>query len=246
MRHFSIFLLALVCVAGSAIRPRGKHRQTHPQKVVATVTLDQPGTHPFHLKAILAPSRDSDKDSGRRGTVEIWWKSPGEWRREVSCPLFHQIQIVSGGQVWQKNDGDYFPEWLREIAEALIHPVPLSPALYAQMDSGEVRQLPRFGITHLSWSILSSNGEVQKGIGAGIELNDNTGLLFTAGGFGFGGLFHDYQSFHGRQVARTVANGSPEVTAKVITLENLGAGSGRLVHSGSERRPASHPDRVSR
>ena len=220
MRRILLLMLAL-SVAVCATAARSEEIVKRVQKAVASSTLDQPGTHPFHLKAILAPSLDRDKDSGRTGTVEFWWKAPGEWRREVICPQFHQIQIVSGGQTWQKNDGDYFPNWLREVADALVRPVPLSQELYAQMDSGEVRQLPRFGITHVSWAIVSSNGEVQKGLGAGIELNDTTSQLFTANGFGFDGLFHDYQSFHGRQIARTVSSGSPEVTAKITTLEDL-------------------------
>ena len=33
------------------------------------------GTKPFHLKAVLAPSFERDKDSGRTGEVEIWWQS---------------------------------------------------------------------------------------------------------------------------------------------------------------------------
>lgn len=220
MPRILLFLLGL-SVAVCSTTAHSEDIVKRVQKAVTISTLDQPGTHPFHLKAVLAPSLDRDNDSGRNGTVEIWWKAPGEWRREVSCPQFHQVQIVSGGQTWQKNDGDYFPNWLREVADALIRPVPLSPALYAQMDSGEVKDLVRFGITNVSWAIMSSNGEVQKGLGAGIELNDNTGLLFTAGGFGFNGLFHDYKGFHGRQIARTVASGSPEVTARVITLEDL-------------------------
>jgi hypothetical protein len=222
MPRILYFLLAL-SVAACSTAAHAQDINKRVQKAVAISTLDQPGTHPFHLKAILAPSLDRDKDSGRTGSVEIWWKAPDEWRREVSCPQFHQLQIISGSQTWQKNDGDYFPNWLRTVADALILPVPLSPALYAQMDSGEVKDLARFGITHVSWAIMSSNGEVQKGLGAGIELNDNTGLLFTANGMGFDGLFHDYKGFHNRQVARTVSSGSPEVTAKVVTLEDLGS-----------------------
>jgi hypothetical protein len=96
------------------------------KKAVERNTLDQPGMKPFHLKAILAPSFDRDKASARSGEVEIWWVGPDKWRREVRSPEFHQIEIVNGGKVWQKNDGDYFPEWLRETAVALVKPVPES------------------------------------------------------------------------------------------------------------------------
>lgn len=189
------------------------------KKAVELSTLDQPGTHPFHLKADLAPSFERDKDSGRTGEVEIWWTSPSHWRREVRCPNFHQVQIIDGTQVWQQNDGDYNPEWLREISNTLVRPIPLSDEILAQVRSAEVKQLR--GTTYLSWSLMSSNGDVQKGMGAGISFTDQTGLLFTANGFGWGGWFRDYKTFHNRQVPRTISSGTPEVTAKIVVLEDL-------------------------
>lgn len=190
------------------------------RKAAEMSTLNQPGASPFHLKAVLTPSLDRDKDTGRTGEVEMWWRSPSQWRREVRCPEFHQIQIVDGTHVWQKSEGDYFPEWLREISAALIEPVPLSKDLQDQVRSADVRHL--MGNTYLSWALMSSNGNAQKGMGAGISLSDRTGLFFTAKGFGWGGWFRDYKTFHGRQVALTVSNGDPEVTAKVTILEDLG------------------------
>jgi hypothetical protein len=190
------------------------------QKALEQCTLDQSGTPPFHLKATLAPSHERDNDSGRTGEVEIWWKSPDQWRREVRSPEFHQVQIVGGAHIWQKNEGDYFPEWLRETADALIRPVPPSGEVLDQMRGGEIKHL--MGGTHLSWAIPSSNGQVQKTMGAGISIRDDSGFLFTTSGFGFGGEFKDYAKFHNRMVARTVNVGSPQVTAKVVTLEDLG------------------------
>src|ERR1700733_11702590 len=92
------------------------------RKAVERSTLDQPGTKPFHLRAVLAPSFDRDKESHRTGEVEFWWASPTRWRREVRSPEFQQIEVVDGGRDWQKNEGDYFPEWLRVIAVALVKP----------------------------------------------------------------------------------------------------------------------------
>ena len=86
------------------------------KKAVEKITLDQPGTKPFHLKAAYTPSFERDKESHRTGDVEIWWESPTRWRREVRSPEFHQIVIVDGARQLQKNEGDYFPEWRRELA----------------------------------------------------------------------------------------------------------------------------------
>jgi len=182
-------------------------------------TLNQPGTKPFHLKAVLAPSLERDRGSNRTGEVDIWWVSPTQWRREVRSPEFHQIAIVNGGREWQKNDGDYFPEWLRETTVALIEPVPSLDQVLQQVKDAEKRSMA--GSTYFTWTMMSTDGKVQKGMGASLAVTESTGLLFYGGGLEWGGLYKDYENFHGRMVARTVSAGSPEVTAKVTTLEDL-------------------------
>lgn len=189
------------------------------KKAVAESTLAQPGTKPFHLVATLAPSQERDSGSGRTGRVEIWWESPTKWRREVSCPIFHQVEVVDGEQIWQKNDGDYFPDWLRQIATELIEPVPNLQEVLVEMDTGEVKDM--FGSTYIQWMIPSTNGETKATMGATVALTDSTGLLFYGGGFGWGAIFHEYRKFNGRMVAMKVGAGTPEVTATVTTLENL-------------------------
>jgi hypothetical protein len=192
------------------------------RKAVERSTLNQVGTKPFHLKAVLAPTRGADNDSGRTGEVEIWWASPTQWKREVRSPEFHQIDVVNGAQEWQKNEGDYFPEWLREISVALIEPVPAASVdeVLQQVQNADVKRM--FGSTYFSWAMMSTDGNVKKGMGASIAITDSTGLLFYGGELGWFAGFADYKSFHGRMVARTVTGGGdPEVTAKVTTLEDL-------------------------
>lgn len=78
------------------------------------------------------------------------------------------------------------------------------------------------GTTHLSWMIESTNGDIKSTMGAGLSIMDKTGLLQYGSGFGWSGGFQDYKDFHGLMVARTVSAGSPEVAARVTTLEDLG------------------------
>ena len=191
------------------------------KKAVESCTLDQPGTQPFHLKAEYAPSRERDNASNRTGEIEIWWESPTKWRREVRSPDFHQILIVNGEQQWQKNDGDYFPEWLRELAVAIVRPVSLPmDVLLQRVKTAEVRHL--MGQTNINWDPSSGPGDAQsKGKGY-LALMDQTGRLFYTGGLGWSGQYHDYKKFHDRMVAYTVASGYVEVTAKVSVLEDLG------------------------
>jgi hypothetical protein len=189
------------------------------KKAIEHVTLDQPGTKPFHLKAVVAPSFARDKDSGRTGEIEIWWQSPTRWRREVRSPEFHQVEIVDGSHDWQKSDGDFFPEWLREIAVELIRPVPPLDQVLEQVKTAEVK--PMMDQINIQWITPTGTAEVRNIRRSGVALNANTGELLYAYGFGWGGGFKDYQNFHGRKVARNVSWGSPEVTAKVTTLEDL-------------------------
>jgi Gram-negative bacterial TonB protein C-terminal len=224
MRKFPYAVFTLIMMGASLGLGRCEDLAGRVKKAVAKSTLDQPGTRPFHLKADLAPSLQRDSASGRTGTVEIWWKSPTEWRRKVNCPIFHQIEVVNGGHVWQKNDGDYFPEWLQETSVELIDPLPKLQYALDQIDRADIKHL--MGSTYIEWMIPSSDGKVHSWIGATVALTDSTGLLFYDGAFGWGGLFHDYKNFHGRMVARKVSVGTPEVTAIATVLEPLKETSG--------------------
>jgi hypothetical protein len=89
----------------------------------------------------LAPSFERDQDSGRTSEVEIWWASPDQWRREIRSPDFHRIEIINAGKDWQKNKGDYFPDWLRETAVELINPVPPLNEVLGHVKDAEVKRL---------------------------------------------------------------------------------------------------------
>jgi hypothetical protein len=151
------------------------------RKAIERSTLDQPGTKPFHLKATLAPSFERDRDSNRTGSVEIWWSSPTQWKRDLTVPGFHLVEIADGPRHWQHAEGDYFPEWLREISTAIIQPVPNRDQVLAQIKTAEVRSI--LGSTYFSWMEFGANGDTHKAMGAGITLTDNSGLLAYGGGF---------------------------------------------------------------
>ncbi len=194
------------------------------RKAVEKSTLDQPGTKPFHLKAVIVPVRVDAPDANEKtGTVEIWWVSPTTWRREIKSPQFSQVEIVDGGKDWQKNDGNFFPEWLRESAVALVRPVPDMDKVLQQVKGAEVRQ--SYGVTHYSWGTIGSDGTVSKAIGAGIDVRLD-GLLQGGSGIGWSAYFsmppgsHDpFYDFHGRQVGRRVE--VADVAATVTVLEDL-------------------------
>lgn len=218
----SVAIFALLSISCHAENPDHAIK-----KAVEHSTLDQPGTKPFHLRATVAPSFDRDKDSGRIGSVEVWWQSPTRWKREIRSPEFHQVEIVDGDRDWQKNDGHYFPEWLRQTAIELIKPVPPLDEVLEHAKSAEVRNLrnpihPAYSQLNVNWVTNTGTPEVHNISRSYVSLQDSTGLLLYAGGLGWGGEFDDYADFHGRMIARTVKVGSIQVTAKITVLEDLG------------------------
>lgn len=221
-RPILVIISALCVCLLSPTGSRAEDLAKQVRKAVEKSTLDQPGTRPFHIKATFTPSFERDKSSNRVGEIEIWWDSPTVWRREVRSPEFHQIAIQNGVRQWQKNDGDYFPEWLRELATAIIQPVPLpDSALEKRVKAAEVRR--SIGQTNVDWEESTGFADQQENGKGYVALSDKTGLLLYAGGPGFGGLYHDFKDFHGRMIATTVASGYVEVTAKVNVLEDLGS-----------------------
>ena len=207
------------------------------KKAVERSTLNQPGTSPFHLKAVFAPQRPDGQASNRSGEVELWWASPTQYRREIRTPEFQQIEVMNDGREWQKTEGDYFPESLRELSVALIEPVPNLADVLKQVEDADVKKL--FGATHYSWMISSTNGEIQGTMGAGLAINDSTGLLQFGSGFGWSAEFSDYRKFHGRMVARTISSGSLPLVAKIIVLEDLDAVPGNFFDAGASGGDAS-------
>lgn len=191
------------------------------KKVAEKSTLNREGTKPFHLKATLAPSFERDKDSGRTGEVEIWWVSPKEWKQELHSPGFHQIEIVNGDRDWQKNDGDFFPEWLREIAVEVISPIPPLNEVLARVRKAESRQiLNQLNVDWITQTGTAETPNIRRGYIA-IDPRDDT--ISYAGDFGWHGSFKDYRKFHNRLVAHSVSSGTPEVTATITTLEDFEA-----------------------
>jgi hypothetical protein len=84
-------IFALAVLSGLSSLCFAKDDAGRVKKIVERSTLNQPVTKPFHLKAVIAPSRESDQGSNRTGEAELWRASPTKWRREVRSPEFHHL-----------------------------------------------------------------------------------------------------------------------------------------------------------
>ena len=213
--NLSKLLLAALLAASAPLSLAATEPADSIRKTVQRSTLNQPGTKPFHLLATIAPSRPDNSPSDLTGEIEIWWKSPVEWRRQIRTPEFRQTLVVRGSQSWQNTDGDYFPEWLRELAVALVNPVPDVAQTIRDATDGDTQRL--LGNVYYTWMIMSSNGAIQKGLGATVAINSKSGLLLYAGGNAWGGAYSNYENFHGRMVARAVEWSIAKATVTSLT-----------------------------
>ena len=177
--------------------------------------------------------------------------SPTQWRREVRTTGFHQILVVNGSDRWQKDEGEYFPEWLRELAIALVRPVPVSATVLRQWISsaqitereGAVDNGYRHTLqTNVEWDIHGGDETHAKSSSSLVLRSESAFLassrLSLAAGPGWGGFFTDVKDFQGKPIARTVSVIEPRTTATIKVLEELTApAAGLFDTSAPDRSP---------
>ena len=179
---------------------------------------------PFHVR--LSVTEPENPKSPYQGTVEEWWSSPEQWRREVTDKDgLHQTIVVSGGSKSEKDEGDYLPLWLRHFVTALLDPVP-NAGLYKRSNAViEQITLPN-GMK--SDACLRS----QSKIGVGERATDAfSSICFEKEGRikdfispRYAMEFQDYKSFGKKQIARKfVEDPEPGTTlvGQVLVLEDL-------------------------
>lgn len=190
-----------------------------PQLAIQKSQLTLPGSAPFHLTATVLNPKDPS-DHAHTARIEEFWVSPQKWRRKVTTPDFSQLLIVNGGRVHEEITGDYYPNWLRSLVNALFDPgAPLQGVDLTQSDDNPVRNTKqvcrRFatavGIAPVSNDVFSSY----------CFLN---GLLDHIGLPGYRAAYTNYARFSGKQVARTIheyLDRELQPEARVIELSAL-------------------------
>ena len=92
-------------------------------KAIAKSALTGPDARPFHIR--INVSEPENPQSPYQGTIEEWWQSADQWRREVTDKEgMHQTIVVTGGQKTEKDEGDYFPLWMRSFVTGAFDLVP--------------------------------------------------------------------------------------------------------------------------
>jgi hypothetical protein len=163
----------------------------------------------FHLKVLV--SEPENKQSPYQGTIEEWWNSPEKWRREVVVKGgMRQTIVFVDGKKTEKDEGDYFPLWMRDFEMAVVEPLPdLAPWKATGMTIDQV--------TMPNGARSDACARAQSKLGTGDRATDAFSVLcFDPGGRlksfvtpRFSMEFNDYRKFGDKQVARHLVD-SPE------------------------------------
>jgi hypothetical protein len=214
-RHRLLCLIWLFCSFSSAAFAQDEKRipfSQAAQNAVQRSQLTLPGSAPFHLKAHIADAANADP--AYTAEIEEQWVSPIKWRRTIKAAGFSQTLIVDGGKVSERDKGDYYPFWLRDLVTAIFDPLPM------------LAQLKRINSPlEIPTDSPDSNACMQIGIPSGTATLKNTlnyafcfqggpGLLQDVVTPGFRAHFQDYKPFKGKSVAHNIVF-SPEPATRI-------------------------------
>jgi len=194
---------------------------------------------PFHLKVHLFES--TNPSSPYHADIEEYWASPVQWRRSIDAPEFKQTLIAGGGQISERNTGDYYPLWLKSFITALFDPIPKADQ-WNKLDA-KITQ-----ITLPNGQRSDACARMKHKIGSDMVNNDafanvcfdGAGLLKFVGSPGYSMEFHDYQHFGKKMIARRYQDDpepGTELVANVVLLEELGNPDASLFSIGQSNPP---------
>lgn len=172
------------------------------EKALSEGSLTYGDARPFHIRVSI--TEPENPQSPYQGAVEVWWISATQWRREVTDKDgLHQTIVMVGGSKTEKDEGDYFPLWLRNFETAILDPVPHANVWKAIGASIEQMTLP-------DGRTSDACARAQSKIGIGDRATDAfSSVCFDREGrlklvvtprIGMG--FSDYKAFGKKKVAR--------------------------------------------
>ncbi len=193
-------------------------------KALATDSLTGEGSRPFHIRVTV--SEPENPQSPYQGSIEEWWSSPTKWRREVTVKGgMHQTIVVAAGKKSEKDEGDYFPLWLRNFVTGLFDPVPNTSAWKASGATIETTKLPNAYNSDTCVRIKSKIGTGNRATdGYSIICFDAQGRLASVVSPRYSMSFNHYRDFGKKQIACAlgdVPEPGTEIAGDVLQLEDL-------------------------
>jgi hypothetical protein len=178
---------------------------------------------PFHVR--VSVTEPENPQSPYQGTFEEWWVSSTQWRREVTDKDgLRQTIVMAGGSKTERDEGDYFPLWLRNFQSAILDPIPNLNQWKATGASIEQMTLPDGRKSDACARAQSKIGMGDRATDAFSNVCfDGDGRLKFVGSPRCGMEFHDYKAFGQKQIARKyVEDPEPGTTlvGQVVLLED--------------------------
>lgn len=207
--RFSVFCPGLIAAMtfALAIQTQGQIKRTEIplgdtlRKALAQSSLTGEGAQPFHLRVVV--SEPENPQSPYQGTIEEWWRSGTEWRRVVtSKDGMRQTIVMANGVESERDEGDYFPLWLRNFVTALFDPVPNAETLETNTAVIEQTTLPNGNKTDACVRTQAKIGSDEHP--STVYFNvcfDNKGRLKFVGSPRYDMSFGDYRQVGARQIA---------------------------------------------
>lgn len=191
---------------------------------LAKSSLTGEGARPFHVR--VSVSEPENPQSPYQGSMEEWWASPDQWRLEASSKDgMHQTVVVTGGKKTEKDEGVYFPLWLRMFVNAVNDPIPNAQSWTASGIAIEQITMPDGRKSDACARAQSKLGTGERATDAfTVVCFDGEGRLKSYVSPGYDMEFADFHGFGKKQVARKLSN-DPEpgtnLVGKVEVLEEL-------------------------
>lgn len=175
-------------------------------KALKKTLLTGEGARPFHIRIVV--SEPENPQSPYQGTIEEWWMSADQWRRDVTAKGgMHQTIVVAHGKKTEKDEGDYFPIWLRRFVEAVFDPLPDAAAWRGAGITIDQITMPNGAKSDACARAKSKIGTADRATDASSNVCfDSDGRFKFVGGPRFSMEFHDYRGFGKKQVARRYVN----------------------------------------
>jgi hypothetical protein len=228
----STFAAVLLLFAGTSVSVWAGEKTSLadlPQHAIEESQLTLPGSRPFHLKARVFEKTDLDNDDHNAEIVEDW-VSPDKWRRTIKSGQFSEVLVANGGNVTERSEGDYYPNWLRTIVNGIFDPGAALQGINLTQ-SGDTARMR-----------LSSNGKFEVDAEDGPQVCRRFeilasappvtnrvfstycffhGLLQSIGAPGYDLSYANYKKFGGKQVARTLGEYIEPGTELQADIEEL-------------------------
>jgi hypothetical protein len=227
---FASFLFCGTCVLGSAGDKIAL--SDLPQHAIKESQITASGAPPFHLKARVFEKTDRNNDN-HNAEIEEFWVAPNKWRRTIKAEGFAETLVTNGEKVTEHLDGDYYPNWLRTIVNAIFDPgavlqgVDLTKSGDTAM--GRITPLGTLEPAAVSgphvcrrFAVLAGSPPVTNQVFSTFCFND--GLIESIGAPGYDASYSSYKRFVDKRVARTIdeyIEPGTELEARVEDLQEL-------------------------